>query len=432
MLHLQKLTNIAGRKVLIIGWLLSMVSISLAQGDTWTTKADMPTARGLCSASEVDGIIYVIGGTTAESYPMAVATVEAYDLATDTWTKKADMPGVRWGLSTCALNGKIYAIGGGRQDFAPAISVVEEYDPATDTWTRKADMPSPRAYLGTSAVDGKIYAIGGMSYGSEYSVVEAYDPAADTWTRKTDMPTARNYLAASVVNGKIYAIGGAMGYSDIELSRVEEYDPLTDTWTRKKEMPTSRLYLSTSAVNARIYAIGGAKGRFEPGLTTVEEYHPETDTWTSKADMPTPRVYLTTCAVNGKIYAIGGATRGDPSAFVTTVQEYTPPVVTSVESEPRSEINPVEFTLHQNCPNPFNPVTVISYELSAASEVELTIYNQLGQRVKTLVNEKQPAGVYRVQWDGKSEDGVQLSSGVYIYRIKAGDFVDAKKLALIR
>jgi len=133
----------------------------------------------------------------------------------DTWTKKADMPSARSYLSTSVVNGKIYAIGGwdGIRFFSP----VEEYDPVADKWTKKHDMPIGRWGLSTSVVNGKIYVIGGES-----NVVEEYDPVADKWTRKADMPTERTGLSTSAVNGKIYAIGGSGGHRI--LSTVEEYD----------------------------------------------------------------------------------------------------------------------------------------------------------------------------------------------------------------
>jgi len=94
---------------------------------------------------------------------------------------------------------------------------------------------------------------------------------------------------------------------------------------------------------------------------------------------------------------------------------------------------PEEFGLMQNYPNPFNPTTTISYSLPQASEVHLTVYNMLGQRVRTLVqNEKQSAGTYTLQWNGRDDAGTQVASGTYIYRIQAGDFVQSRKLVLLR
>ena len=83
----------------------------------------------------------------------------------DKWTTKADMPTPRYWFSTSVVDGKIYAIGGwgGGTPQHRWYSAVEEYDPETDTWTKKADMPTDRAYLSSSAVNGKIYAIGGYT-----------------------------------------------------------------------------------------------------------------------------------------------------------------------------------------------------------------------------------------------------------------------------
>lgn len=96
------------------------------------------------------------------------------------------------------------------------------------------------------------------------------------------------------------------------------------------------------------------------------------------------------------------------------------------------ELTPKRFTLQQNWPNPFNPSTTIAYTLPGAAEVDLTIYDVLGQRVKTLVREKQPAGKYSVQWDGTNEFGIQVASGIYIYRITAGNKTATRKLILMR
>jgi hypothetical protein len=85
------------------------------------------------------------------------------------------------------------------------------------------------------------------------------------------------------------------------------------------------------------------------------------------------------------------------------------------------------FALRQNYPNPFNPSTTIGYELPHASRVSLKIYNVLGQEVATLVNEEKPAGVHEVRFDGSG-----LSSGVYFYRLRAGDFVQSKKLVVLK
>ncbi len=93
---------------------------------------------------------------------------------------------------------------------------------------------------------------------------------------------------------------------------------------------------------------------------------------------------------------------------------------------------PKSFSLYQNYPNPFNPTTTIKYDLKENAKVTLKIYNSLGQEVRTLVNATQNAGTYSLNWDGKNNAGVQVSSGVYIYRIQAGNFVKSHKMMLLK
>ncbi|MBI3586401.1 MAG: T9SS type A sorting domain-containing protein [Ignavibacteriales bacterium] len=96
-------------------------------------------------------------------------------------------------------------------------------------------------------------------------------------------------------------------------------------------------------------------------------------------------------------------------------------------------IKPVQaFLLQQNYPNPFNSQTGIRYELFNQTGVRLEIYNILGQLVRTLVDEKQPAGHYAVPWNGRDQYGHSLASGVYFYRLRSTEYVETKKLMLLR
>ena len=312
----------------IVCGLLIVTSVCLAAGDTWTKKADMPTARWHIPAVAVNDRIYVIGGYDGQQYTTAV---EEYDPVKDRWVRKSDMPTARQLLnSASAVDGKIYAIGG--WDQANVLSTVEEYDPTTDTWTKKADMPTARCHLSTCAVNGKIYAIGGLSgdvVDIFHSTTEEYDPATDTWTTKADMPTARAGLGTAVVNGKIYAIGGEMGQfgaGGTVLAAVEEYDPILDVWVKKADMPTAIMSFATCAVDDRIYAIGGVTNKI-PGqgwivLSTLYEYDPATDKWAKKDDMSTARCAFAATAVNGRIYAIGGDPVPNVGEPLSIVEEF--------------------------------------------------------------------------------------------------------------
>ena len=92
---------------------------------------------------------------------------------------------------------------------------------------------------------------------------------------------------------------------------------------------------------------------------------------------------------------------------------------------------PKEYGLSQNYPNPFNAQTVIKYQLPKAVRVVLKIYNTLGQEVRMLVDEEKKAGYHNIIWDGKNNERSGVSSGIYIYRFQAGDFVKVKKMLFV-
>jgi len=108
------------------------------------------------------------------------------------------------------------------------------------------------------------------------------------------------------------------------------------------------------------------------------------------------------------------------------------PTQLKLPRDKRVEI-PEKYYLQQNYPNPFNSETVISYQLLKAGKVELVIFNLLGQKVRMLVSERKYAGAHRVSWDGREDTGQPVSSGVYIYRLKAwNQFVQSRKMLLMR
>lgn len=93
---------------------------------------------------------------------------------------------------------------------------------------------------------------------------------------------------------------------------------------------------------------------------------------------------------------------------------------------------PIHYELSQNYPNPFNPTTTINYQLNNSGEVIISIYNISGQKVKTLVNGFQQAGSHTIQWDGKNEHGILLTSGVYVCHLQTDGFSKSIKLMLLR
>lgn len=102
-------------------------------------------------------------------------------------------------------------------------------------------------------------------------------------------------------------------------------------------------------------------------------------------------------------------------------------VLLTIVQEPHAPQLPADVTLAQNYPNPFNPTTTIKYGLPTSSEVRLSVFDMLGREVSVLVNERMDAGVHDVKFDASG-----LASGIYLYRLQAGTYVQTRKLALVR
>jgi len=157
----------------------------------------------------------------------------------------------------------------------------------------------------------------------------------------------------------------------------------------------------------------------EPGRVEVASGRIGRD-WSASGDAELVTVRFVALSDNpGEIEVLGGQLVN--SAYLGTVMR--------VE---KAQALPLAAALHQNFPNPFNPSTEIRFDIPTARNVELRVYNQLGQTVRTLVDNRMKAGSYRLKWDGKTEAGHSVSSGVYFYSLEAGDFSQIRKMTLVK
>jgi flagellar hook assembly protein FlgD len=107
-------------------------------------------------------------------------------------------------------------------------------------------------------------------------------------------------------------------------------------------------------------------------------------------------------------------------------------VVNGTATDVAGGVLPGRFALEQNSPNPFNPMTQIKYAIPRASDVRLSVYNASGEKVRTLVDGYEAAGFKAVTWDGMNDAGKPVTSGVYMYRLNAGDFDQSHKMVLVK
>ena len=183
----------------------------------------------------------------------------------------------------------------------------------------------------------------------------------------------------------------------------------------------------TSEVLDTLFAIMYSKGtNYGPGWPILEASVPYRLTFTVKDDAP-----------------VGPTELSFRSQFANLFDEQLQPVIVNVNGitfsiertgviDLDSPSLPSEYKLSQNYPNPFNPETEIRYQLPEAGLVRLDVFNILGQRVSTLVDEMQDAGYKAVKWNGRDDWGLDLPSGIYFYRVKVGAFSASRKMVLTK
>ncbi len=131
-------------------------------------------------------------------------------------------------------------------------------------------------------------------------------------------------------------------------------------------------------------------------------------------------------------YYLGMAPQGDAARMYNYVRCVRGGLATSIEDGQQESNIPKSTRLSQNSPNPFNPRTTINYEIASPCRVRLIVYDLHGRRVRTLADEWQESGSHRYAWDGTDDLGVEVSSGIYLYRMIAGDEVSIRKMTLLR
>ena len=222
------------------------------------------------------------------------------------------------------------------------------------------------------------------------------------WTQTT--LGHRNVLSIAVYGNKIFA-GTANNPTDSGGVYIS-----TNSGTNWTQSSLNNQYIRSLTVSGNNVFAGTDDGVY---LSTNNGL-----TWTTKSEGMTPGLSVYSFLIKDSyIFAatfIGRIWRRPLSELITGYNTIS------------TEI-PSSFSLMQNYPNPFNPNTVISFRLSVAGQVTLKIYDVLGKEVETLVSEKLEAGTYSVNWDAS-----KYSSGVYFYRIQAGDFVDTKRMTFIK
>ncbi len=176
-----------------------------------------------------------------------------------------------------------------------------------------------------------------------------------------------------------------------------------------------------------------AGGYFETVEKSAELYDPETNTFSITDSMETPREqFAATLLSDGSVLATGGY---DGNGATKKAELYVPDTPTSIRIKDKKINNqnvPDFFTLSQNFPNPFNPVTQFNYTLARPANVRITVYNIRGEFIKKLIDAEHTAGQYSVTWNGKSENGTPVGTGMYLVRMESENSMLYRKVLYLK
>ncbi|MCL5028104.1 MAG: SpaA isopeptide-forming pilin-related protein [Bacteroidetes bacterium] len=235
--------------------------------------------------------------------------------------------------------------------------------------------------------------------------------------------------ALSILNGDLYAGGSftVSGSWNSYVNYITKWDNVNSNWTSLGS-GMDLGYVHTLKVDGQnIYTGGSFLSANGIGVNGIAYW--EGTNWIALGAGVGGNYYPTVFATelkNDGLY-VGGRFSSAGNITANNIAKYSCSSVPTSVDDKTENILPKKYLLQQNYPNPFNPTTTIRYDIPKAGYVKISVYNILGQEIKVLVNEEKNPGVYEVKLDGKN-----LASGVYFYTIRTGDFIQSKKMILLR
>lgn len=431
---------------------------------SWSFINDYPgEMRGLYGGSVYVVVndtprVMVFGGYN-DSTTSYSSDVWSWNTITGTWTQKTSMPEDRYYHHVAAVAGKVYIISGAANAGSTTpTDTTWEYDPVADTYTLKAPCLAPRNWGGIGVyADQLIYLVGGSSTGTATYIndVLVYEPAFDLWYQTTNTGTVftpRRSASVSVVNGpdsSFLVVAGGFGASptfkpDAFEAKIDPNDPLTLHWVQIPDIPAVGLPGGTfngisrtaGATYERYHLVIGGQLSFTPADTVfryskqIHAWNTVTKTWSRWPDKGwgSSNMMYDAASPQGDLWQIG--TYGTPSGGTEVVaagSRISEHFASSTSVGEGRDGLPAGYHLAQNYPNPFNPTTTLAYSLPVSSIVSLKVYDILGREIATLVEGMQPAGTHYAIWDASD-----APSGVYYYRLRAGNFSATRNLMLLK
>jgi len=427
------------------------------------------------SAIAVDsfGNVYVTGASTVSGASLDYTTIKYYSDGTEQWISAYTGLGISYDYATDMAvdgSGNVYVIGFSGPQYSYDYATVKYNPEGVEQWTslfegsgNSVDKPKALAldHEGNVYVTGNsgyVYCHHGCTFYSDSIVTVKYkEDGVEEWVAITN----NGYVSALAVDnvGNAYMAGKIEGHFAVvkyNLDGEEEWlakngigsastidvDGLGNSYVAGRlgedfataklnpdgELQWVVLQNNGSATSLlideyeNIYVTGNSDG----DIVTIKYSTDGNQIWTAKYDGPDSYPVDNAIAIaldDSRNVIVTGSSTGDYSSIYTTIKY----IQIQVSVEEQGANIPKFYNISQNYPNPFNPTTTIEYSLPKTGNVSLIAYNLLGEEVTHLVSESQQAGYHKVIWDASN-----LPSGIYFYRLQAGDFIETRKMILLK
>ena len=339
------------------------------------------------------------------------SSVSVIDGETDSVLATIPVTRVPYALTYNHINNKVYCA----NQWRDTVTVIDGETNSIIKTIPVGDEPSALFYNPTN---NKIYCANSGTISSLSHTVTIIDGATDSVLTTIDVGDGPGAFAYNPEFNRVYVAN----YYGNSVSIIRDFQPEFTTSTASITFGT--VPIGSSAQDSMVVVNTGAATLFIFDATSSDSNFSVSPSSVSISPSDSATFYIT----------FAPSSSGAKSGYIIFVHN-APGSPDSVEVSGNGIISGVkntdsiipEFSLEQNYPNPFNPVTIIQYSVGSQEFVKLKVYDILGREITTLVNEAKPAGTYEVKFDASN-----LSTGIYIYKIYAGSFIETKKLILIK
>jgi Secretion system C-terminal sorting domain/Kelch motif len=359
----------------------------------WEYIDSLPTPMRVNSAVRLGDKLYTMGGFDGLPPDTAIKKFYEYDVNTQVWTELPELPeGIFFHKAIGYQDSLIYIIGGVKSDSTVFLNKVLLFNANTLQFREATPLPEQRANFAVAILNNSIIITGGyfdsdsLSKKTMIAAIDPLDHSQLTYSFGADYPIQiHSHFGYPQSNNKIDFFGGSI---------TTGFNPTDSLYSFR--IPAF-VYNTGDIIPVKITA-------FHSGYSYTN-IHPNIDS-------------ILTVIISGGIIS-GPFINGRTLVYKDTL--------TITDIGETGDSTPFGFNLKQNYPNPFNPTTVISWQLPNRSHVSLKVYDVLGNEVAELVNEEQSAGIHQINFDASG-----LSSGIYFYKLQAGQFAQTKKLLLMK